>query len=142
MGYLSNTQYQNGEDFEGLAYENMEEVETKNNGNGLEKADPKPSQESPQVLTSLSVFFKNEVTRLQALVADLEAKKQKVEKQVQINRGTLERLSLVEKQAQEIISESIKVRKENEAILQRQVVKEKTVNDDANESLTLQQIWR
>ena len=92
---------------------------------------------------NLGAFLKNEVDRLQSLATDLEAKKQKVERQVQVNKDTLEKLSLVEKQAQEIISESVKIQKENEAIFQ-QSVKEKTVNNDADakEPLTMQQIWR
>ena len=145
---MENAQYQNQEG----AQERVEEVEesafakasadeTKNSGDGLEKVDPELNQESPQVLMNLVAFFKNEVARLQALMIDLESKKQKVERQVQINKDTLEKLSLVEKQAQEVISESIKVQKENEIIFQ-QTVKEKTVDDDTNEPLTLQNIWR
>ena len=136
---MENTQYQNQDD---LALETLEEVDGGNSGNSLEETNPGFNQKSPQVLMNLSAFLKNEVTKLQVLMVDLESKKQKVERQVQNNKDVLEKLSLVEKQAQEAINESIKVQKENEAILQRQAVKEKTVNDDANESLTLQQIWR
>ena len=137
---MENTQYQNQEEF---IPEAMEEVEGGNSGNGLEKADPEFNHGTPQVLMNLGAFLKNEVDRLQSLATDLEAKKQKVERQVQVNKDTLEKLSLVEKQAQEIISESVKIQKENEAIFQ-QSVKEKTVNNDADakEPLTMQQIWR
>ena len=145
---MENTQYQNQEEFipeggEDLSSEALakEEVEGGNSGNGLEKADPESNHKTPQVLMNLGAFLKNEVDRLQSLATDLEAKKQKVERQVQVNKDTLEKLSLVEKQAQEIISESVKIQKENEAIFQ-QNVKEKVVNNDANESLTMQQIWR
>lgn len=135
---MENTQDQNQED---LTSETMEEVEGRNSGNGLERVGPEFNQGSPQVLMNLGSFLRDEIIKLQALMADLESKKQRVEKQVQINRDTLEKLSLVEKQAQEVIGESIKVQKENEAIF-RQNVKEKTVSNGANESLTLQQIWR
>ena len=137
---MENTQYQNQE---GLTPEvaGVEEVEEKNSGDGLEKVSFEFNQQSPQSLMNLGSFLKNEIIKLQNLMVDLESKKQKVERQVQINKGALEKLSLVEKQAQEVINESIKVQKENEAIFQ-QIVKEKTANDDADESLTLQQIWR
>lgn len=134
---MENGQYQNEEE---LSYQ-MEEVGETNSGNSLRKADPEFNHGAPQVLTNLGAFFKNEIDRLQALVINLEAKKQKVERQVQANKDTLEKLSLVEKQAQEVIDESIKVQKENEAIFQ-QNVKEKVVSNDANESLTMQQIWQ
>lgn len=137
---MENTQYQNQE---GLTPEvaRVEEVEEKNSGDGLEKVSFEFNQQSPQSLMNLGSFLKNEIIKLQNLMVDLESKKQKVERQVQISKGALEKLSLVEKQVQEVINESIKVQKENEAIFQ-QIVKEKTANDDVDESLTLQQIWR
>ena len=145
---MENTQYQNQEEFIPEAMpahrslgEGGEEVEGGNSGNGLEKADPEFNHGTPQVLMNLGIFLKNEMDRLRALAVDLETKKQKVERQVQVNKDTLEKLLLVEKQAQEVISESVKIQKENEAIFQ-QNVKEKVVNNDANESLTMQQIWQ
>lgn len=146
---MENAQYQNQEgvqegveEVEESAFAKASADETKNSGDdGLEKVSFEFKQQSPQSLTNLGSFLKNEIIKLQNLMIDLESKKQKVERQVQINKDTLEKLSLVEKQAQEVINESIKVQKENEAIFQ-QVVKEKTVNDDANEPLTLQNIWR
>lgn len=135
---MENTQNHNQDE---SAPEIMEEVEGGNSGNDLEKVDPEFNQEPPQVLMNLGAFLKNEITKFQILMADLESKKQRVEKQVQINKDTLEKLSLVEKQTQEVINESIKVKEENEAVFQ-QIVKEKAVNDDADEPLTLQQIWR
>ncbi len=159
---MENTQYQNQEDLtsEVARVEEIEESafakaasfaavatkaesadETKNSGDGLEKVSFEFNQQSPQSLMNLGSFLKNEIIKLQNLMVDLESKKQKVERQVQINKDALEKLSLVEKQAQEVINESIKVQKENEAIFQ-QTVKEKTVNDDVDEPLTLQNIWR
>lgn len=134
---MEDAQYQNQE----VLAHPAEEIEENYSGNGLKKADSEFDRAAPQVLMNLGAFLKNEVARLQALMIDLESKKQKVERQVQINKDTLEKLLLVEKQAQEVIGESIKVQKENEAIFQ-QNVKEKTVNDDANEPLTLQKIWQ
>ena len=145
---MENTQYQNQEgvqegveEVEESAFAEASADETKNSGDGLEKVSFEFNQQSPQNLMNLGSFLKNEIIKLQNLMVDLESKKQKVERQVQINRDTLEKLSLVEKQVQEVINESIKVQKENEAIFQ-QTVKEKTVNEETNESLTLQEIWR
>lgn len=147
---MENTQYQNQED---QAYQ-MDEVDesvfvktsadgTNDSEDGLGKADPGFNYGVPQVLMNLDVFLKNEVARLQALMTDLEAKKQKVEKQVQINKDILERLSLVEKQVQEVVSESARVQKENETIFQQNIKEKGEVgNGEANEPLSLQKIWQ
>lgn len=146
---MNNGQYRNEEDLayqaegvEELAFAKASADEIKSNEHGLGEIDSEFNQGSSQVLTNLGIFLKNEVIRLQALMTDLESKRQKAERQVQSNKDALEKLSQVEKQAQEVISESIKLQRENEAIFQENA-KEKTVNEDAkNEPLSLQQIWR
>lgn len=157
---MENTQYPNQD---GLTPE-AGVVGEKNSGDSLEKVSFEFNRQSPQSLMNLGSFLKNEIIKLQSLMVDLEAKKQKVERQVQINKDTLEKLSLVEKQAQEVISESIKVQKENEIIFQQNerpaaeveqafgtqgqkgsvssAQREGNVGHGDDEPLTLQNIWR